>query len=132
MPATSHMQSRYFLLASLLLLLGVCANVQADTMTQQQLLSRLDAGSAPLVLDVRTPKEYAESHVPGAVNIRHDELAARLAEVSAGHDDEVVVYCESGRRAGMAEGVLKQAGFGRVLHLEGDMAGWRKAGLPRE
>jgi rhodanese-related sulfurtransferase len=84
---------------------------------------------APLLLDVRTPEEFASGHVPGARNVSHEQLAARLGEL--GPPGEVVVYCESGRRAAMAAEVLAGAGFS-VQHLTGDMRAWREAGRPLE
>ena len=74
------------------------------------------------VLDVRTPQEYAAGHVPGAVNVPHDQLASRLAEVPK--DKDVVLYCKSGRRAGIAADVLAANGYTRLSHLEGDMPAW--------
>ena len=64
------------------------------------------------VLDVRTPQEYAEGHVPGAVNVPYDQLASRLAEVPK--DKDVVLYCKSGRRAGIAADVLAATGYMRL------------------
>ncbi len=132
MHITHFRGSRFCWLAVVALLQLNSGIAEADTISQQQLLQRLDTANAPLVLDVRTPKEFGEGHVPGAVNIPHTELAARLAEVRSGGKDQVVVYCESGRRAGMAEAILRQAGFNNVLHLEGDMAAWRKQRLPQQ
>ncbi len=83
-----------------------------------------------LILDVRTPQEYAAGHVESALNIPHDVLADRLAQIQKYAATPVVVYCESGKRAGMAAETLAQAGFGDVRHLTGDMRGWREAGLP--
>jgi rhodanese-related sulfurtransferase len=94
----------------------------------QELLSVAGAADAPLVLDVRSAEEYASGHVPGARNLSHDQVAARLAEL--GPAREVVVYCESGRRADLAADVLRDAGF-TVRHLVGDMAEWRNP-LPIE
>ena len=88
------------------------------------------AGEGPLVLDVRSEKEFAAGHVRGAVNIPHDRLGDRLAEVEAYRDQEIVVYCESGRRAGIAAEILSEAGFKRLGHLSGDMSGWRADGHP--
>ena len=82
------------------------------------------------VLDVRTPQEYAEGHVPGAVNVPYDQLAARLAEVPK--DKDVVLYCKSGRRAGIAADVLAANGYMRLSHLEGDMPAWIEKGRPVE
>jgi len=96
------------------------------------LLARLGHGDAPFVLDVRTPEEYATGHVPGAVNIPHDQVGTRLDEIGDRRAGDVVVYCERGGRAAKAAAVLDQAGFPHVAHLAGDMAGWRAAGLPVE
>ena len=81
-----------------------------------------------LLLDVRTPEEFAKGHVPGAINIPYDALPARLGELEGGKDRAVVVYCESGRRAGKAESTLAENGYTNLHHLEGDMKAWRAAG----
>jgi len=62
-----------------------------------------------LVLDVRTPAEFATGHVRDAVNIPVQELGVRIGEL--GEPRKVVVYCRSGMRSGRAAGVLKAAGF---------------------
>lgn len=85
---------------------------------------------APFVLDVRTPEEYVAGHVPGAVNIPHDQVAARLAEVPK--DKDVVLYCRSGRRAAMAAEVLAGNGYAHLQHLEGDMMAWQAQQRPVE
>ncbi|MFQ5993582.1 MAG: rhodanese-like domain-containing protein [Acidiferrobacterales bacterium] len=103
-----------------------------STITQDALLKKLKTGTAPLILDVRTPAEYQSGHVPQAVNIPHLQLPNRLSELGDVKDQEVVVYCERGPRAGFSESVLQNAGFNSVRHLEGDMWAWRNAGLPTE
>jgi rhodanese-related sulfurtransferase len=85
-----------------------------------------------VVLDVRTSEEFAAGHVPGSVNVPHDQVESRLAELAGAKDKDVVLYCRSGRRAQMAADVLAQAGFRRLSHLEGDYPGWSAAGLPTE
>ena len=85
---------------------------------------------APFVLDVRAPEEYVTGHVPGAVNIPHDQITARLAEVPK--DKDVVLYCRSGRRAAMAGEVLSGNGYTRLQHLEGDIVGWQEKQRPIE
>lgn len=100
-------------------------------MTQEQLLTHLREHPDHLfVLDVRTPQEYAEGHVPGAVNVPHDQVAARLAEIP--RDKDVVLYCRSGRRAQAAADVLATHGYKRMTHLEGDMPAWIERGRPVE
>ncbi len=112
---------------------AVCSAEQpAGPITPAELAARIESGSAPTVLDVRTPGEYAAGHVPGAVNIPHDALAERLAELDLPKSSEIVVHCESGRRASQAELVLVEAGFTRVRDLDGHMAAWREGGYPVE
>jgi phage shock protein E len=77
-----------------------------------------------VVLDVRTPAEYAEGHVPGAINIPHTELAARLGELSDAKARDLVVYCRSGNRTSQALVVLRGAGFTRLFHMQGDYLRW--------
>ncbi len=113
-----------------LLFLPLSAFAADGEISAQELLSRLAGKNRPLVLDVRTPGEYASGHVPGAINIPHDQIQSRLSELEGQRDEDVVVYCRSGRRAGIASEALTEAGF-RVLHLEGDMMGWAAEGHPQ-
>jgi len=100
---------------------------------QEALLEKMSSGGADLVvLDVRTAKEFDQGHVPGAVNISHDELESRLAEIESMRGAEVVVYCRSGRRAEIALDLLAKAGFERLYHLEGDYLAWSAAERPIE
>jgi rhodanese-related sulfurtransferase len=88
------------------------------------------ADRALVVLDVRTPAEYAEGHVPGAINIPNGELAARVAELTDAKGRDIVVYCRSGVRAAQALDVLDKAGFKRLFHLQGDYNRWTEEQRP--
>lgn len=115
-------------LAPLLLAAALAFAAQADesaTIEPQALVERLAWGDQTLVvLDVRTEAEYSEGHVPGARNIPHTELAARIAELEGARTRDIVVYCRSGKRAAEALTVLEGAGFKRLLHLQGDYTRW--------
>lgn len=84
--------------------------------------------SSWLILDVRTPEEYSQGHVPGAINVSHTEIANNLDMLLKYKNAPVVVYCRSGYRAGKAANVLVDNEFTQVKHLEGDMLGWLEAG----
>ena len=72
-----------------------------------------------LVLDVRTPGEFAAGHLDGALNIPHDEVANRVGELGADKGRDIVVYCKAGGRAGLARNVLLGSGFTNVLNAGG-------------
>jgi phage shock protein E len=74
-----------------------------------------------LLLDVRTPAEFSERHIPGAVNIPVQELGARLSELGP-KQRPVVVYCRSGARSASAAQLMRRAGY-QVLDI-GGMSNW--------
>ncbi len=120
-----------FLFASLVAAGALAAGPALAPISQETLLERQQKGDqAAFVLDVRSPEEYASGHVPGAVNIPYDQIASRIAEVPK--DQDVVLYCRSGRRAGIAAEVLAGQGYTRLQHLEGDIVAWVDKGRPIE
>jgi rhodanese-related sulfurtransferase len=102
----------------------------SQVITSAELVERLDGEDVPVILDVRSPEEYAEGHIPGAINVPYDQIAANLDSLQSFLTAEIVVYCRTGRRAGVAENALREAGFTRVLDLEGHMTSWNEAQLP--
>jgi len=125
--------SGFALLVCLALALSACGKEEATaTITSAELAGRIGNGTAPAIFDVRTPEEYAEGHVPGAINIPHDLLPDRIDEFAPYQDMEVVVYCRSGKRAGIAETALATAGFRNVRDLEGHMQQWQADGYPTD
>ena len=128
---TKHLAVRLLLGLLIVLLVSACgAKPELDSISGDQLAGLIARGQAPLILDVRTAPEFDAGHIPGAVNIPHTELAARLAELGADQSREIVVHCKSGRRATMAEDILRAAGFNNLRRLQGDMDGWQAAGRP--
>ena len=83
-----------------------------------------------VVLDVRTPEEFAEGHLEGAVLV--DFYAADFAEQLAALDTDVpyLVYCRSGNRSGQALGVMEQLGFASAVDVDGGIVAWADAGFP--
>jgi rhodanese-related sulfurtransferase len=81
--------------------------------------------SAPVIIDVRTPQEFATGSIEGAVNLPLKGLPDSLLSEGIELDEEVVVYCRSGRRSAQAKTLLKAAGFelvfddGPMRQLEG-------------
>ncbi|MDQ6970404.1 MAG: rhodanese-like domain-containing protein [Mariprofundus sp.] len=85
--------------------------------------------SDPFVfLDVRTPGEFADGHVPGAINIPVQVLQERLNEVPK--DKQVYLHCEAGGRSAKAAKMLLKAGIDNFENMPAGMRGWRDAGYP--
>lgn len=101
------------------------------TITIADFARLVKGGSLPVVLDVRTPGEFAGVHAPGARLMPLDQLDAKVADSQdrAG-DGRLYVICQSGGRSAMACGRLQAAGLGEVYSVEGGMSAWEKAGLP--
>jgi len=83
-----------------------------------------------MLLDVRTPEEYAEGHIKGAKLIPIQRLPERLAEVP--HDKRVYVYCRSGARSARAAKLLAEHGYTNIENIKGGIVAWRDAGYPVE
>lgn len=82
-----------------------------------------------ILLDVRTPEEFRDQRIPGAVNIPLQSLERRLAELP--QDQTIVLYCRSGNRSATAANILARAGYESVYDMGGIIA-WNAAGLPVE
>ena len=81
--------------------------------------------SSPLLIDVREASEYAEGHVPGAINIPLRTLTYNLDKIPA--DSPVIVYCASGHRAGTALAALQLLGYDNVKSFPGGWKAWSGA-----
>jgi rhodanese-related sulfurtransferase len=135
MSPVIKLQRRWIVAVALALATSGAACAQTSPAAQvdhDQLQSRLQQGEKLVVLDVRTAEEFAAGHVPGARNIPHDVIAARIAELDDARGSEIVVYCRSGRRSQLAIETLTERGFTRVAHLSGDFLGWQAANRPVE
>lgn len=94
------------------------------TLQATQLINSRNA----IIVDVRTPEEFASGSLPGARNVPVDKFDQKLRELKK--DKPVIVVCASGSRAGRAAAQLRAGGFGEVYVLAGGVAAWREAGLP--
>lgn len=95
------------------------------------LKGKVDAGGT-FVLDVRTPGEFAQGHVPGAVNIDIQTLQARLGELETHKGKEIAVICAVGSRSDAATAFLRDQGFAGASNVLGGTSAWARAGYPLE
>ncbi|RME41530.1 MAG: rhodanese-like domain-containing protein [Deltaproteobacteria bacterium] len=123
------MNVRFFLLVLGLFVLpgfveaAVVQNVNAQT--ARQLLAQKPN---LFLLDVRTPEEYFQVRLEGAVLIPLDQLSRRLADIP--RDRPVLVYCAVGSRSSQAAGYLARLGYPEVYNLYGGIWGWQLRGYP--
>lgn len=95
----------------------------------KELHQRLQEGDRDFVLiDVREPYEHDEFNIGGDL-IPLGDLVARVNEIDAESDTEIIVYCRTGRRSAMAQQLLQQFGFENVRNLEGGVVEWQSEGL---
>lgn len=83
-----------------------------------------------VILDVRTPEEFAEGHLEGAIMI--DFYRDDFTELLAGLDPDVpyLLYCRSGNRSGQTAAAMTELGFSDVADIDGGIVSWTQSGLP--
>jgi rhodanese-related sulfurtransferase len=91
---------------------------------------KLRTESKSIVLDVRTPNEYALGHIPDAVNIDWNakDFTEKVAALDRGHT--YLVHCAAGGRSAKACDKMEKLNFKDLYNLEGGMKAWEKAGKP--
>lgn len=128
------MKRNILLIAMLLLFLFSC------TAENEGIYEHLDALSfqnameleGAFLLDVRTPGEYTDTHIPGAELIPLQELEARIEEIADYKDKPLLVYCRSGNRSRTAAQILRNQGFTEIYNLNRGIGEWISTGLPVE
>jgi phage shock protein E len=77
-----------------------------------------NAGKRSIVIDVRTEAEWATGHLDGAVLIPYERIGDEISKASLNKDENIYLYCRTGRRSGIALETLKKAGFENLINLE--------------
>ncbi|MBK9739116.1 MAG: rhodanese-like domain-containing protein [Actinobacteria bacterium] len=127
--------------------LAGCSSTDAGTTTSQAAVDAVAAPSAPervdverfaevvassqsIVIDVRTPEEFAEGHLEGAVNynVEGPDFAAQIAALDPA--GVYAVYCRSGNRSQVAVAAMQQAGINGIYELQTGYTAWQEAGYP--
>lgn len=89
---------------------GIGESLSDESKTLEQMV---EDGDDIVLIDVRTPEEYNAGHILGAINIPYDTIAELITDVPK--DSQIVLYCRSGRRSGIAADVLKEMGYTKIL-----------------
>ena len=98
------------------------------TLDAEQVRAWMAGSAGPRIVDVRTPGEFADVHVPGSYNVPLELLEEHGRELAEHLDEDVVLVCRSGARARRAEGALAEAGLPNLHVLDGGITAWESAG----
>jgi rhodanese-related sulfurtransferase len=94
--------------------------------TAEEVKQRLDAGEKLNLIDVREPHENAEFNIGGILFPLGKVQSMQIEDIENLRNEEVICYCRSGNRSGIAAMVLEQMGFTNTKNLEGGMLGWQE------
>ncbi len=117
------------LIAGVLLLAGCSSNKGAITNMNAKDFSAITQQSNVVLLDVRTPGEFSQGHIEGAMNIdveasTFDSEIAKLDKTKT-----YAVYCHSGRRSGIATQAMAKMGFTHLYNLQNGLSDWMSQGM---
>ena len=121
-----------FFLTLFALLLQACSTSSETHIQQAELLTLLQPEQAPIIIDVRSGWEFNAGHIPHAQHIPFWQSFTSDALDNKDKQEQVILYCEHGPRAGIAKLAYSMAGFKNIRYLQGHMTSWRQAGLPIE
>lgn len=124
------MKKVFALISSLLLLVGCSSSTAGATNMDVLEFSKKITESGVVILDVRTPGEFAEGYIEGAQMIDFQGGSFETEIASLDKDVTYAVYCRSGNRSGQAIKIMQDAGFGNLFNLEGGVIDWANQGMP--
>ena len=111
------------ILMALLLLSGCAAQAQKEQSYRQinmdEAIAMMEAESDYIILDVRTPEEFSEKHIPGAINIANETIGSEEIPELPDKDQLILVYCRSGNRSKQASEKLVALGYTNIVEFGG-------------
>ena len=108
----------------LLLFLAGCtaSNEQENSYRQismDEAVTMMEEESGYIILDVRTPEEFRERHIPNAINIPNETIGSEDIQELPDKDQLILVYCRSGNRSKQASGKLAELGYTNIVEIGG-------------
>ena len=111
------------ILMALLLLSGCAAQAQKEQSYRQinmdEAIAMMEAESDYIILDVRTPEEFSEKHIPGAINVADETIGSEEIPELPDKDQLILVYCRSGNRSKQASEKLVALGYTNIVEFGG-------------
>ena len=116
--------------AGILVLTGCSSNKSAVTNLNVAEFSVKSQEAGVITLDVRTPGEFSQGHISGAINIDVEAGTFDNAVSKLDKSKSYAVYCHTGRRSGIATGEMKKLGFVHLFNLQNGLSDWISQGMP--
>ena len=119
------MKKLIFLLLAVMMLTACGELNQTDreatymNITAEEAKGIMDREEGYIILDVRTQEEYDQGHIPGAIQISHEEIAEKAEDVLTDKNQLILVYCRSGRRSKIAAEILVDLGYTNIKEFGG-------------
>ena len=111
------------ILIALLLLSGCAVQIQKEQSYRQinmdEAIAMMEAESDYIILDVRTPEEFSEKHIPGAINVANETIGSKEIPELPDKDQLILVYCRSGNRSKQASEKLVALGYTNIIEFGG-------------
>lgn len=111
-----------FLLFLFLLADCTASNEQENSYRQismDEAVTMMEEESGYIILDVRTPEEFRERHIPNAINIPNETIGSEDIQELPDKDQLILVYCRSGNRSKQASGKLAELGYTNIVEIGG-------------
>jgi Rhodanese-related sulfurtransferase len=99
-----------------------------ERVSAPMLAEELASANPPVVIDIRTPAEWAAGHITGSINLPLSQLKQHLDRVP--HNSRVAIHCAGGYRSSIATSLLSQRGISDIIELAGGITAWEAAKLP--
>lgn len=125
------MKALYLLMLLLVANLYACQSQSNGKAVSPKVFSeQIKATKDPVVLDVRTPEEFADGYIQNAINIDFykPDFKSQIARLNK--EQTYFVYCKAGGRSASAADIMRKEGFKNVVDLDGGITEWEKAKLP--
>ena len=109
--------------------LTACSSSSTANLSATEFQTKIQDSSV-VILDVRSPSEFMDGHIQGAINIDVEAMTFDSNIAALDKTKEYAVYCHSGRRSGIAIGKMEQQGFTKLSNLSNGISDWINQGLP--
>ena len=116
-------------IAGILLLSGCSSKTEAITNMNVKDFSAKTQESGVVTLDVRTPGEFSQGHIKGAMNIDVEASTFGSEIAKLDKNKTYAVYCHSGRRSGIATAAMAKLGFKHLFNLQNGLSDWMSQGM---